>query len=242
MKISIYNHPDTKPCKCCGKNVYMITDEDACMHCWMYNDTWKPFIQRILSTIEANRINQTKRIFGDTFERMHKSFKLNKKSSPSIILNDVAFICAESSVIKIDIVVDENDPHKEPMMEWSIVECLYPKMLLPCDDRLINRFWDRIEIGCHSDGGSECYIIDNLEMNDGYSRVIIHWSKDNCFFYETVREDEFREFCAQNNIELKWVCYSVSYSACIEIVNPLTEAAAMMFRLKYPVLPKQDTD
>lgn len=245
MKISVDYFVFPKPCPKCNVEHDVFINETQCIICWDRSSerslqrmhekfyTFDPIVNELKRKSKHCRI-----VFGDDYEYFHQSF-LDRwgKNNDLWAATEASEMCQKSSDYRIEFEWDD-DPAAIKMTHFEITKTWYPKILHRPDIIEMNTYILRILNEYRDDApGYCCYLMSSYDTAYEDQQFHVCWG-DAGIQKTSVDETEFREYCKQYGLELKWVGACIIYECLVERIIPMTAQAMMMFKLRFGIMLK----
>lgn len=245
MKITVDYLVFPKPCPKCNIEHDVFINETQCITCWDRSD--ERSLQRMyekfytFDPIARELKNKTKHcaiVFGDDYEYFYQSYRERwGNNNDRWAVAEAAEMCKKSSDYRIEFEWD-NDPATIKMTHFEITKTWYPKLLhrpnnIEMDTyilRILDEYRDPAPGYC-------CYLMSSYDDVREDQRVHVCWNGAG-IQKTSVDETEFREYCDQCGLELKWVGACIVYECLVERIIPTTTQAMMLFKLRFGIMLK----
>lgn len=247
-------HP--KICPICQNLCNIFVDDTQCHRCWLESPKHQMLMNTRSSVAPPNKLasilfrtsSHFSHVFGDTYERLYQYY-LEYGNGEDWADREATHICHRSSDVRIVFEWDKDHTTFE-ILRSEIVKTWYPQLLRRNDLLEMERYQKQIakdlpisirDYPPRDLVNTCCYFMNDFGYDDGVLKGYVRW----CEFGGEVQEvpvdkTEFREYCAENSIELKWVGTCRVYDSFIENIIPTTDQSMMMFKLRFGIVPKND--
>lgn len=190
-------------------------------------------------------------LFPFKYNDVYMSIKRMFSSASHDAIHDIATsLFFESAEIHLDVAINDDNINATPMFTWRIVDTRYPTMQRPYNPTAFSLFLGQTHERNKDRIDRHCFLINDRQndVNPDQKITSVRWI-DTKPAMQTVSVDdaEFREFCAQNDIELRWAGtnFSALYHSWfspsafyVEGIIPKTEQAMMLFKMRFGIVPR----
>lgn len=236
-------------CECCGFHRYIFC-RDMCSVCWMLMLKDMPYTHPIRNQL-SDKSGAASRLFPFKYNDVYMSIKQMFPSANHDTIHDItSSLFFESAEIHLDVTINDDNISAIPSFNWRLEKVFYPTMQRPYDPVAFSLFMGQTHERHKDRADRHCFLTGDRQNDVNPDRKItsVRWIDTNVRL-QTVSVDDaaFREFCAQNDIELRWAgtnfgdLYHSAFlrsTFYVEGIIPKTEQAMMLFKMRFGFVPR----